>query len=243
MMLKRINDIFVFSLFGFFKISLFLSLFYFFIVMLSKSEHILYNESIKNLIVLSNPMLRAQNREFFYSDIQETKSSLEDLREETDILKCILKFSNQISYSDALRLSKLIKEECENYGLDPFLILAVIEVESEFSPRAVSPKGAIGLMQIMPETAEFIGGELGGAVDGTKSLYNPFVNVRFGIYYISYLINRFNSIEWALVAYNTGPNNFLTSQERIGKRLPDYVKKVISFKNWLEAGRTAAEQS
>ncbi len=98
-------------------------------------------------------------------------------------------------------------------------------------------------MQIMPETAEFIGGELGGAVDGTKSLYNPFVNVRFGIYYISYLINRFKSIEWALVAYNTGPNNFLTGQERIGKGLPDYVKKVISFKNWLEAGRTAAEQS
>ena len=242
-MLKRIYDIFVFSLFGFFKVSLFLSLLYLFTFMLLKSEHILYKESIKTLSALSNPMLRVQNREFFYSDIQETKSSLEDLREETDILKYILKFSNQISYSDALRLSKLIKEECENYGLDPFLILAVIEVESEFSPKAVSPKGAIGLMQIMPETAEFIGGELGGAVDGTKSLYNPFVNVRFGIYYISFLINRFKSIEWALVAYHTGPNSFLTSQESFGKWLPDYVKKVISFKNWLEARRIAAEES
>lgn len=242
-MLRRIYDIFVFSLFGFLKVSFFLSLLYLFTFLLLKSEHTLYTESIKTLSVLSSPVLIAQDRESFYPDIQVTKIGPEDLRKETDIFKYILKFSSQISYFDALRLSKLIKEECENYGLDPFLILAVIEVESEFSPKAVSPKGAIGLMQITPETAEFIAGELGGAIDGTKSLYNPFINVRFGIYYISFLINRFKSTEGALAAYNAGPNSFSTTQESFGKRLPDYVKKVISFKNWLEARRIAAERS
>ena len=242
-MLKRFNDIFVFSLFGFCKVSLFLSLLYLFTFMILKSEHISYTESVKTLSVLSTHVLRAQNRKFFYPDVKEAKTSLEDLREETDIFKYILKFSSQISYSEALRLSKLIKEECDNYGLDPFLILAVIEIESEFSPKAVSHKGAIGLMQIMPETAEFIAGELGSSFDRTESLYNPFVNVRFGIYYISFLINRFKSIEWALVAYHVGPNSSLTTQEDFGKRLPDYVKKVISFKNWLEARRIEGEES
>jgi soluble lytic murein transglycosylase-like protein len=67
--------------------------------------------------------------------------------------------------------------------------------------------------------------------------------VRFGIYYISFLVNRFKSIEWALAAYQSGPNSLSTTQESFGKQLPDYVKKVISLKNWLEARRIAAEQS
>ncbi len=242
-MLRRMYSIFAISLFGFFKLSFFLSLLYLFAFLLLKSEGILYMESIKTLNVLTSPVIRAQESKFSYTDTQETKTSLEDLRKETYILKYILKFSNQISYSDALRLSKLIREECENYGLDPFLILSVIEVESEFSPKAVSPSGAIGLMQIMPETAEFIAGELGVSIDGAKSLYNPLINVRFGIYYISFLVNRFKSIEWALAAYQSGPNSLSTTQESFGKQLPDYVKKVISLKNWLEARRIAAEQS
>ncbi len=242
-MLRRMYSIFTISLFGFFKVSFFLSLLYLFAFLLLKSEGILYMESIKTLNVLTSPVIRAQESKFFYTDTQEAKTSLEDLRKETDILKYILKFSNQISYSDALRLSKLIREECENYGLDPFLILSVIEVESEFSPKAVSPSGAIGLMQIMPETAEFIAAELGVSIDGAKSLYNPLTNVRFGIYYISFLVNRFKSIEWALAAYQSGPNSLSTTQESFGKQLPDYVKKVISLKNWLEARRIAAEQS
>jgi len=242
-MLRRIYGISVLSVFGFFKVSFFLSLLFLFAILLLKSEHILYTESIKTLSVLSSPVLRVQDRELFYPDTREAKVSLEDLRKETDILKYVLKFSSQISYSDALRLSKLIKEECENYGLDPFLILAVIEVESEFAPKAISPSGAIGLMQIMPETAEFVAGELGVSINGAKALYNPLINVRFGIYYISFLINRSKSIEWALAAYRDGPNSFSTTQESFGKQLPDYVKKVISFKNWLEARRIAAEQS
>lgn len=242
-MLRRMYSIFAISLFGFFKVSFFLSLLYLFAFLLLKSEGILYMESIKTLNALTSPVIRAQESKFFYTDTQEAKTSLEDLRKETYILKYILKFSNQISYSDALRLSKLIREECENYGLDPFLILSVIEVESEFSPKAVSPSGAIGLMQIMPETAEFIAGELGVSIDGAKSLYNPLINVRFGIYYISFLVNRFKSIEWALAAYQSGPNSLSTTQESFGKQLPDYVKKVISLKNWLEARRIAAEQS
>jgi len=140
-----------------------------------------------------------------------------------------------------MKLAKLIREESQNYGLDPFLILAIIQVESEFFPRAVSPKGAMGLMQIMPETAEFIAGELGVSIDGIKSLYNPFINVRLGVYYLSMLIDRFKSVEWALHAYNAGPSFINTANLERG--IPAYVRKVLRFKIILESQRIAEEQS
>ncbi len=233
------NNIFVFSLFGFFKISLFLSIIFLSAFLFVKSERAFRKENIESLNILSNPVSRNQERILFYAEIQATKSRLDSLREEADISKLILRFSNGIAPSTALKLAKIIREDCDNYGLDPFLILAMIEVESQFSPKAVSSKGAIGLMQITPETGEFVAGELGLSINGSKSLYNPFINVRFGIYYLYLLINRFKSVEWALLAYNTGPNSLISSE----KGLSAYVRKVIRLQSWLRTEMITAEQS
>jgi len=161
---------------------------------------------------------------------------------ETDILIFILRYSNEISTSQAKKLARIISEDCDSYQLDPFLILAVIRVESNFSPLAVSNKGAIGLMQVMPSTAEYLAEKLGISVSGGKELRDPFLNVRLGIYYISLLEDRFNNIEHALVAYNYGPNKFASSK-KLKKGPHSFVKKVLDFKSLLHDERRLSEPS
>ncbi len=84
------------------------------------------------------------------------------------------------------------------YNLDTEFILRVIEAESGGDPRAVSPKGAIGLMQLMPETARAL---------GVQDPYDPVQNIEGGVRYLSHLIHRFGDLRLALAAYNAGPSN------------------------------------
>jgi soluble lytic murein transglycosylase-like protein len=90
------------------------------------------------------------------------------------------------------------------------LVRAIIVVESGFNPRAVSKKGAIGLMQLQPATARRY---------GVKNIYDPEQNVRAGAHYVSDLLARFDSnLELALAAYNAGEE----AVERYGRRVPPY---------------------
>jgi soluble lytic murein transglycosylase len=161
---------------------------------------------------------------------------------ENDILKLILRFSDEISSSQAKKLAKLIIEECDNYEIDPSLVLAIIQVESNFSPTAVSDKGAIGLMQVMPSTADYLAEKLGISISGKKELHDPFLNVRLGIYYISLLEGRFDNVEDALFAYYYGPSRF-ESYRYVGRKLPKYVRKVLSFKSFLDDEINVLSQS
>jgi Transglycosylase SLT domain len=168
-------------------------------------------------------------------DNQAYVPEVEDLTsEEAEVYFFILRLSESISQPNARKLAKLIVEECDNYEkLDPYLVLAVIKVESEFSPEAESKKGAIGLMQVMPGTAEFVAKETGMTYNGRKSLYDPFINVKLGILYLSMLADRYDSTENVLDAYNNGPTKFDKSQSS-DKRQSSYVKKVLDFKSYLE---------
>lgn len=112
-----------------------------------------------------------------------------------------------------------IEVHSAHQGVPPELVRAVIQVESAFNPHAVSPKGAMGLMQLMPATARELGVE------------NPFVpedNIRGGVAYLRQLLDRYDrNVELALAAYNAGPG----SVERYGSVPPyretqAYVKKV-----------------
>ncbi|MCX7781392.1 MAG: lytic transglycosylase domain-containing protein [Negativicutes bacterium] len=94
------------------------------------------------------------------------------------------------------------------YDLSPFLIAAVIRTESKFVPTARSPKGAVGLMQLMPETANWIAAQLEFKDYDIKVLENPETNIRFGTWYLASLKREFGDNEvLVLAAYNGGRGN------------------------------------
>jgi soluble lytic murein transglycosylase len=91
--------------------------------------------------------------------------------------------------------------------LDPFLITAVIRTESNFRTKAVSPKGATGLMQLMPETAQWIGEQIGEEI-APESLIIPEVNIKLGTWYLNNLLLEFQgNVILGLAAYNGGRGN------------------------------------
>jgi soluble lytic murein transglycosylase len=98
-----------------------------------------------------------------------------------------------------------IRAEAERHRLPPSLVAGVIRQESAFDPRATSPVGARGLMQLMPGTARDMSRKLGLRYDPSR-LYEPEVSVRLGTAYLRELIDRFDSVELALAGYNGGPN-------------------------------------
>lgn len=96
------------------------------------------------------------------------------------------------------RINKAIISASEKYRVDPTLIKAVMKAESSFNPDAVSKSGAMGLMQLMPGTASYL---------GVKDAFNVEQNVDGGTKYLRELLDKFNgNIEYALAGYNAGPN-------------------------------------
>lgn len=88
----------------------------------------------------------------------------------------------------------------KTYSVDPVLIASIINAESSFDKDRVSPKNAVGLMQLLPSTAESL-------TTDEIDLFDPKTNIMLGTKYLSYLINKFNDIETALFAYNAGEGN------------------------------------
>lgn len=118
------------------------------------------------------------------------------------------------------RWDDVIVHHSREQGVRPDLVRAVVQVESAYNPNAVSPKGAQGLMQLMPSTAREL---------GVRNPFNPIENIRAGIMYLRRLLDRYNNDEvLALAAYNAGP----TAVDKYGEKVPpyretrDYVTKV-----------------
>ena len=125
-------------------------------------------------------------------------------------------------------LAEVIYEEATRYNHDPKFILALIFTESEFYNWAVSQKGAKGLMQIMPYVAKSLAGDLGIEWGGDRTLFNPYLNIKIGIYYLSRLINDFKDVGTALTAYNYGPTYVKGLIERKEKIPNDYYRRFIT---------------
>ncbi len=118
-----------------------------------------------------------------------------------------------------LETERLVRQAARDGGVDPALVLAVTNVESGFDPGAVSPVGAVGLMQLMPATAQAL---------GVKNPYDPVQNARGGATYLHELLARFGGdLPSALAAYNAGPG----AVERYGGVPPPetraYVARVL----------------
>lgn len=101
----------------------------------------------------------------------------------------------------------IVLREATIRSLDPDLIGAVIYAESRYNPNAVSPRGALGLMQIMPETGAWIARQLRLPEPADRDLLDVGLNIRFGAWYLRHLLDRFDDLEAALAAYNAGPSN------------------------------------
>lgn len=113
----------------------------------------------------------------------------------------------------------LLREASDTHGIDYELLQAVIATESGFNASAVSPKGAVGLMQLIPPTAERYGVKAEKDAPIHKKLTDPRTNIRAGASYLRYLINLFpGQLELALAAYNAGEG----AVQRAGNKIPNY---------------------
>jgi soluble lytic murein transglycosylase-like protein len=150
-----------------------------------------------------------------------------------------------LSPEEERELAAVILEASNANSVDPLLVMAIIEIESTYYNRARSHKGAIGLMQIMPDTGIWVAGMLDVDWHGTSTLYDPLTNVRLGTRYFSMLQERFdNDTHLSLAAYNAGPTRVAKSIRR-GKRTPvRYANKVLkSYKEHRDGlSETGPEQ-
>ncbi len=133
-----------------------------------------------------------------------------------------------------LRYQQIVLGHAANYDLDPALLAAVIYQESRFRADARSSSGAIGLMQLMPATAQGIADHTGGSRFRLSDLDDPEINVRYGAWYLRHLLDKYRNERLALAAYNAGQQNvdrWLAAGEGIA--FPEtraYVNRVESLK-------------
>jgi hypothetical protein len=158
-----------------------------------------------------------------------------DSRKQTieEILLVLERYPTGLADVTKEELAEVIYEEATRYNYDPKFILALIAIESEFKTWAVSVRGAKGLMQIMPEVGQFLAQEMGIEWSGDRTLFNPFLNIRMGVYYLSQLMGHFNNPGIALTAYNYGPTYVQDLIDR-NQRLPDnYYRRILSVYHTL----------
>lgn len=106
-----------------------------------------------------------------------------------------------------LRYEQQVRAVAHRHDLAPSLVAAVVYTESEFDPDARSSAGALGLMQLLPDTAEGIALRTGGARFRVKDLFDPELNLRYGAWYLAELLERYGDVPTALAAYHAGQGN------------------------------------
>jgi soluble lytic murein transglycosylase-like protein len=135
------------------------------------------------------------------------------------------------------QVARTVAAEARRAGFSPEFVLAVIRVESGGDPRAVSPKGALGLMQLLPTTGRAVAAELGLRWEGPQTLFDPVANVRLGVTYLERLRARYGNLAVALTAYNWGPTR-VSDMLRRSERIPvGYSRRVLqACRGRVEAG-------
>ncbi|MDI9441197.1 MAG: lytic transglycosylase domain-containing protein [Bacillota bacterium] len=119
------------------------------------------------------------------------------------IVLFLFKLPSVLERAFPLDFVPLILKHSEEAGVDPVLIAAVINAESAFRVGAISAKGAVGLMQLMPSTAAWLRGDGEHSID----LFQPETNIELGVSYLRYLLDLFPTEHAAIAAYNGGPSH------------------------------------
>jgi soluble lytic murein transglycosylase len=134
-----------------------------------------------------------------------------------------------------LSYEHIVVGHARNYDLDPALVAAVIYRESKFHADARSSSGAIGLMQLLPDTAKGIAVHTGGSRFRVADLYDPEINVRYGSFYLRRLLTKYEDTRLALAAYNAGQTNvdeWIAAGEDIAfPETREYVEDVLETRD------------
>lgn len=144
------------------------------------------------------------------------------------------------------KYGSIVKKEAKEYDLPQSLVYAVIKAESDFDPEAESPVGALGLMQMMPETFDWMQTHIGGEYDASALLY-PEISIKYGCALLRVLLNEYDNLATAVCAYNAGMGNVTSwlsdpaySEDGVTlKEIPFeetrlYVQKVLQYKETYE---------
>lgn len=174
--------------------------------------------------------------------IQQTKS-IQASQEAFELLKAQKRAQQANFVSKIIRLhtshkedihglAEIIVNESERANYDPLFVAAVIRSESTFKNRAISSRGAKGLMQLMPATGKYISERENIALRKSDDLHDPAINVRIGIAYLKYLEKKFHgNRERVLLAYNWGPANvalFMRGAATPPSHSVQYAKKILA---------------
>jgi peptidoglycan lytic transglycosylase len=133
-----------------------------------------------------------------------------------------------------LRYEEFVVGHADNYRLEPQLLAAMIYQESKFDADARSSSGAVGLMQLLPETGQGIADRTGGNNWRPADLLDPELNIRYGAWYLRHLLDKYEDERLALAAYNAGQTNVDGWRERgVDIQFPEtrhYVERVQELK-------------
>ena len=167
--------------------------------------------------------------------VQAQKGKIDSLRDQNQRLQTVMLLRDFLE-NERIRLPQdtvtdiagSIHEASVRYNLPPEMILAVIRIESAFDINALSNKGAVGLMQLLPSTAQEIAHDLRMEWSGEQLLRNPQANIEMGAYYLTKMISQFNDLSVALAAYNSGPGRIAELNQMKADLPMDYAEKVLS---------------
>ena len=160
--------------------------FFFIFTMILGVSLVSIHNSNKDAQVINNALDLLQNAESRSSLDENSATTVSDLPFE-------------FRHKKELRFHPIILQEARRHKVDPALVKAIIMAESGYNPNAISKKGAIGLMQLMPSTAEAL---------GVEDAFNPEQNISGGVRYFKKLVKRFDGdVKLALAAYNAGTKN------------------------------------
>lgn len=155
------------------------------------------------------------------------------------IIALAVLFLGVVSFRYPLKYLDIIEKNTDIYRIDPALICAVIHAESKFAERAVSHKGASGLMQITEGTADWIAGQMDLRDYSFNRIFEPSLNISIGCRYLAWLMARYENVDSAVAAYNAGSgnvdkwlkNSMYSADGKTLRNIPfketrDYVKRV-----------------
>jgi len=149
-------------------------------------------------------------------------------RDGLDAARVLSRLHTGLAADEIARVGVAVVLESQRAGIPAELVLALIQVESSGNAFAVSPVGAMGLMQLLPSTAEEVAADLGIQWTGAPMLFDPVANVRLGVEYLRQLIDRYDDVSTALAAYNWGPGR-IGEKLRAGETIPvGYANKVLA---------------